>query len=129
MWKTLFVICVLLGVAFAFAQTPNAGADWLHSSDAVITKAIDDGFAKKKLPKDKLYHQIRNWLKPGLDAQMEVLPPLFCALQSGQDAYANLLPKPTVESAKQSCDGHITVIFVHYSQSLNANWRCVLQRG
>jgi hypothetical protein len=108
--------------------TPN-GAIWLQPSDALIAKAIDDGFAQKKLPKNALYHKVLNWLKPGLDARIEIVPPLMCALDEGQYAHDNLQSKPTVASVKADCWNSVTVMLIHYSQNLNANWPCVFQNG
>jgi hypothetical protein len=108
---------------------PSAGVGtWLQPSDAVISKAIDDGFSDKKLPKDARYHRILNWIKPGLDARIEVDPPLMCALSAGQQAHDKLQAKPTVDSVKSACLNAITVIIVHYSQALRANWACIIEK-
>lgn len=128
--RFLIAACALIfSCVGLLAQNGPKAPSWLYPSDAVIAKAIDDGFSQKKLAKGDLYHQIRVWLKPGLDAQMEILPPLVCAMNQGQNAYAKLQPKPSVDSVKALCSGHLTVVLVHYSQNLKANWPCVLQRG
>jgi hypothetical protein len=126
MKRLLIVLLLLCGcVAGQAAQTPS----WLEPSDALLQKAIDDGFAQKKLPKDARYHRYLNWIKPGDDARVEVIPPLFCALQSGQNAYEKLEQKPAIDLVKGSCLHRVTVVLVHYSPALKANWPCVFQKG
>jgi len=52
-----------------------------------------------------------------------------CALYQGQTAHDKLETKPTSANAEAACNGVITVILIHYSQSLNANWPCVFQKN
>jgi hypothetical protein len=95
----------------------------------MLARAIDDGFSGKKLPKDARYHTYLNWIKPAVDSRIEVLPPIFCAMQAGETAHDKLLSKPDLESVKSVCLDWVTVTLVHYSQSLGANWPCVFQKG
>ena len=120
---------VRISNAQAASSPSNAAVSWLEPSDAMFAKAIDDGFSGKKLAKDARYHTYRNWIKPGIDAQIEVIPPLFCAEQAGQNAHDKLESKPDLESVKRLCQDSVTVELVHYSQSLGANWPCVFQKG
>jgi len=95
----------------------------------MFAKAIDDGFSGKKLTKDSHYHTYLNWIKPAVDSRIEVVPPIFCAVQAGQTAHDKLESKPDLESVKSVCLDLVTVTLVHYSQSLGANWPCVFQKG
>ena len=125
--------CLAHSVRISHAQgnysASNSAPSWLEPSDALIARAIDDGFLGKKLPKDARYHTYRNWIKPGIDAQIEVIPPLFCAEQAGQTAHDKLESKPDLETVKRLCLDSVTVELIHYSQSLGANWPCVFQKG
>src|SRR5216683_6483318 len=71
----IFLLSLCLSCSLAIGQTkPAEGSGaWLEPTDTVIAKAIDDGFSEKKLPKDARYHKILNWIKPGLDARIEVI--------------------------------------------------------
>jgi len=110
-------------------STTNASVSWLEPSDAMLVKAIDDGFSGKKLAKDARYHTYLNWIKPAVDSRIEAIPPIFCAVQTGQAAHDKLESKPDLESVKKLCLDWVTVTLVHYSQSLGANWPCVFQKG
>lgn len=132
---TTFVValCLALAVRLSHAQEnsspSNTSVSWLEPSDAMIAKAIDDGFSGKKLAKDARYHIYLNWIKPAVDSRIEVHPPIFCAEQAGQSAHDKLESKPDLQSVKRLCLDWVTVEMVHYSQSLSANWPCVFQKG
>src|SRR5208283_4912466 len=126
--KTCVFVVLLLANAVLSAQTRPA-VSWLEPPDAVIQKAIDDGFSRKKLPKDAKYHKYLNGIQHAVDSHIEVIPPLVCALQAGENAHDKLEAKPSLEYAKGLCVHHVTVILVHYSQALKANWPCVFQKG
>jgi hypothetical protein len=127
------LICLAPAVVLSQVQPvsspPNAAVSWLEPSDAILAKAIDDGFSGRKLAKDARYHKYLNWIKPAVDSRIEVIPPLFCALQAGQNAHDKLEAKPSLEYVKGLCLNRVTVILVHYSQALKANWPCVFQKG
>jgi hypothetical protein len=110
----------------AFSQTPT----WINPSDAQYTRAIDDGYARIKLPKNQAYHVLEEWnIQPAINAHISVTPPLACALSMGKVAHDKLDTKPSLAEAKSLCDGRLDVMIVHYSQLLNKNWPCILQSG
>jgi hypothetical protein len=123
----VFVVLLLANAAVLSAQTQPVS--WLVPPDALVQKAIDDGFSQKKLPKDAKYHKYLNSIQHALDSRIEVIPPLFCAMQAGQNAHDKLEAKPDLESVKGLCLHSVTVVLVHYSQALKANWPCVFQKG
>lgn len=127
--KAILIAFLLTLPALGQNSTPNPADDiWLHPSDSMIAKAIDDGFSNKKLPKDARYHLVRTWLKPGVDARFEIIPPLFCALDQGREAHDKLESKPALEDVKKLCLNTVTVKLIHYSPSLDANWPCVFEK-
>ncbi|HWG21431.1 MAG TPA: PEGA domain-containing protein [Terracidiphilus sp.] len=109
----------------------SSAVSWLEPTDAILTKAVDDGFSGKKLPKDAPYHKYVNRIKPGeeLGARIEVIPPLVCAKDLGQMAHDKLESKPDLNYVKVGCLRKVTVNLIHFSQILNANWPCVFQKG
>jgi hypothetical protein len=120
---------LLLANASVLSSQIQPTVSWLEPPDVLIQKAIDDGFAQQKLPKDAKYHKYLNWIKPAVDSRIEVIPPLFCAMEAGQHAHDKLEAKPSLEHVKNSCLHRVTVVLVHYSQALRANWPCVFQKG
>jgi hypothetical protein len=122
----LWPCSVLFVCAVASAQI--GGANWLSPPDAILTKAIEDGYTGRKLAKVSRYMSIESRIKPGAPfAKVEVIPPIMCALQQAQSASNKLQPQPTLDFVKAACSGRVTVVILHYSQSLNANWPCVFQ--
>jgi hypothetical protein len=127
MQRWMCVVFLLLCSAALTGQEVPIPATWMHPSDQQLSAAVDAGYSTKKPAKNEQYHQIRNWLKPGIDARMEIIPPIVCALHMGETAYQKLEEKPSIEAVKLACSDSISVIFVHYSQSLKANWPCVIE--
>ncbi len=128
MKRALFLVLVgylLIVVASAKAQQ----ASWLEPPDAMLQKAIDDGFAQQKMPKEAKYHKYVDSIKAHTDYRVEVRSPLFCALNLGKVAHDRLHAKPSLQAVKQVCLRRVSVYLIHYSQSLNANWPCVFQKG
>ena len=127
---TCFAPVMLLSQSQPLASS-NSTVSWLEPIDAMLTKAIDDGFSGKKLPKDARYHIYVNRIKPGeeLGARIEVIPPLVCAKDLGQIAHDKLESKPGLDLVKIACSRKVTVHLIHFSQILDANWPCVFQKG
>lgn len=134
-WVLAALACMtpamLLSQVQPFSAPSSAVVSWLEPSDAMLSKAIDDGFFARKLPKNALYNNYINYLKPGgeLGARIQVSSPLLCALDLGKIAHDKLESKPDLNYVKIGCLRKVTVDIIHVSSILNANWACVFQKG
>jgi len=129
--KTLTkVFAVLVVSSSALTARPQGlTPSWTEPPDAMISKAIDDGFSGGKIPKAALYHEIIAWkIQPEPNSRITITPPLLCAFQSGRKAHDELTSKPSVAMAKTACLRHLSVLIVHYSQQLGKNWPCVFEK-
>jgi len=106
---------------------------WMHPSDQAYQRAIDAGFGGHALSTNGPQHMdlqgVGLAMGGGVFQHIEIQPPLYCAFIAGRSARANLESEPSVKSVKLGCDGFLVVMVTHFSQSLGANWRCVLQAG
>ncbi len=103
---------------------------WLHPSDAEYRYALDLGF-EKIAPGKKQVRPLHFVSRPQADitSQIDVQPPLVCALNLGAFRKRRLDPEPTVEDVRLPCDGQLTVMLLYYSTVLNPDRPIVLDHA